>query len=187
MPKVIEKAEKLGYPIDAMAIGGGSAGHCLAMLYAYRDAKTSPVPVKMVFGAVGPSSFYPEDWKSYGLDRDDPKAKEAAAGLFSTMSGHKITPDMFGTPEYDEEMKDVSALLWVDDDTVPSLLCYGACDKVQPYTASIRLDKALTEHNIPHDYLVLKHSGHGLQNDTKEFHKYYELMDEYLAKYIPVE
>lgn len=55
MPVVIAESEKLGYHIDEMSIGGGSAGHCLAMLYAYRDAELSPVPVRMVFGAVGPS------------------------------------------------------------------------------------------------------------------------------------
>jgi len=69
MPVVIAEAEKLGYHIDEMAISGGSAGHSLAMLYAYRDADTSPVPVRMVFGAVRPSCFYPEDWNSYGLDK----------------------------------------------------------------------------------------------------------------------
>ena len=70
MPVVIAEAEKLGYHIDEMSIGGGSAGHCLAMLYAYRDAELSPVPVRMVFGTVGPSSFYPEDWGCYGLDKN---------------------------------------------------------------------------------------------------------------------
>ena len=60
MPKVVSEAAKLGYPIKDMAIAGGSSGHCLAMLYAYRDADTSPVPVKMVFGAVGLTSFYPK-------------------------------------------------------------------------------------------------------------------------------
>ncbi len=65
IPYVIAEAEKLGYPIQEMAVSGGSAGCCLALLYAYRDAEASPVPVKMVFGAAGPSSFYPEDWKWY--------------------------------------------------------------------------------------------------------------------------
>ena len=64
-----------------MAVSGGSAGGCLALLYAYRDAKDSPVPVKMVFEAVGPSSFYPEDWTNYGLDQN----KDAAAAMFSVM------------------------------------------------------------------------------------------------------
>ena len=186
MPVVVEEAKKLGYNVDEMTISGGSAGHCLAMLYAYRDADTSPVPVRMCFGAVGPSSFYPEDWGCYRFDQRTAETDEAAAGLFGIMAGKEITPDMFDTPAYDEAMKDISALLWVDDDTVPSLLCYGAHDRVQGFPASKRLDSALTEHNIPHDYIVLEHSGHGLQNDSKEFHTYYQKLEEYLDTYMPV-
>lgn len=158
MPVVIAESEKLGYHIDEMSIGGGSAGHCLAMLYAYRDAELSPVPVRMVFSAVGPSSFYPEDWGCYGLDKNTEESKEAAAGLFSVMAGKEIISDMFGTPEY----------------------------KVQSFEASVRLDQALTEHNVPHEYIVCEHSGHGLQNDNKEFLLYNQKMEEYLDKYMPV-
>lgn len=57
IPVVIEEAKKHGYNIDKLTMAGGSAGHCLAMIYAYRDAKDSPVPVVFTFGAVGPSSF----------------------------------------------------------------------------------------------------------------------------------
>lgn len=186
MPVVIAESEKLGYHIDEMSIGGGSAGHCLAMLYAYRDAELSPVPVRMVFGAVGPYSFYPEDWGCYGLDKNTEESKEAAAGLFSVMAGKEIISDMFGTPEYDEASKDISALLWIDENTVPSVLAYGKYDKVQSFEASVRLDQALTEHNVPHKYIVCEHSGHGLQNDNKEFLLYNQKMEEYLDKYMPV-
>ncbi len=58
MDAVVAEAAKLGYPVNEMAIGGGSAGGCLALLYAYRDTAESPVPVRFVFEAVGPSSFY---------------------------------------------------------------------------------------------------------------------------------
>lgn len=104
IPVVVEEAEKLGYHLDSMAVLGGSAGGTLAMLYAYRDAKESPLPVKMMFEAVGPSSFYPEDWSVYGLDQSE----EAAAGLFSIMAGTEITADMLGTEEYEETIKPIS-------------------------------------------------------------------------------
>lgn len=151
-----------------------------------QDAELSPVPVRMVFGAVGPSSFYPEDWGCYGLDKNTEESKEAAAGLFSVMAGKEIISDMFGTPEYDEAIKDISALLWIDENTVPSVLAYGKYDKVQSFEASVRLDQALTEHNVPHEYIVCEHSGHGLQNDNKEFLLYNQKMEEYLDKYMPV-
>ena len=41
-----------------MTLAGGSAGHALAMIYAYRDVAEAPVPVVFTFGAVGPASFY---------------------------------------------------------------------------------------------------------------------------------
>ena len=182
MPYVVAEAEKLGYHIDAMAISGGSAGGCLALLYAYRDAAASPVPIKMVFEAVGPSSFYPEDWKSYGLDQNMDAAKE----LFGTMAGKEIESE-FGTPSYDEEMKDISALLWVNPNTVPTLMAYGKHDKFQPYEGSQRLLKALEDNNIPHDYYLLEHSGHGLQNDNKVYVEYMRKILEYLNTYMPVE
>ena len=176
IPAVVQKAAELGRPVDRMAIAGGSAGHTLAMLYAYRDADTAPVPVKMVFGAVGPSSFYPEDWTSYGLDRSD----EAAAELFGVMSGRAITPEMVGTPAYDEAVRDISAFMWVDADSVPSLCAYGAHDKVCPFGTVRHLVKALEDNNVPHDYIEFPHSGHGLQNDNKQARLYYDKIVEYL-------
>lgn len=186
MPKVVEEAEKLGYTIDKMAISGGSAGGCLALLYAYRDANESPVPVTMVFEAVGPSSFYPEDWGNYGFDKDTAETREAAAGLFGVMAGKEIAVDMFGTNKYDEEMKDVSALLWVNKDTVPTVMAYGAHDVFQPYLGSVRLNEALEQNGVEHEYFVCEHSGHGLQNDNKVYAEYMEMVEEYLGKYMTV-
>ena len=57
---------------------------------------------------------------------------------------------------------------------------------VQSFEASVRLAQALTEHNVPHKYIICEHSGHGLQNDNKEFLLYNQKMEEYLDKYMPV-
>lgn len=75
----------------------------------------------MVFEAVGPSSFYPEDWDNYGFNKEDEKTRKAAAGLFSVMLGKEISVDMLGTKEYDEFTKDISALYWIDENTDPSV------------------------------------------------------------------
>ena len=79
VPKVVEAARAAGYPVDKMAVAGGSAGHCLAMIYAYRDGKDAPVPVVFTYGAVGPSCFYQEDWGIYGLDQNDATAYQRKA------------------------------------------------------------------------------------------------------------
>ena len=182
IPHVLAAAEERGYKIDRMAVAGGSAGHTLAMLYAYRDGPNSPVPVKLTFGAVGPSCFYPEDWGCFGLD----KSPEGAAALFGVMSGEAITPDMIGTPAYDEAVRNISAVAWIDENSPPTVCAYGAHDKVQAFPASKRLAAALEEHGVPHEYLVFPHSGHGLQNDNKLYALYMDKVTEYLDKYMGV-
>lgn len=183
IPAVIAEAEKFGYKIDKMAISGGSAGGTLALLYAYRDAADSPVPVKMVFEAVGPASFHHEDWKNYGLDQN----AEAAAGLFSVMSGNTITEEMITSNNYDEQVKGISAYMWVNENTVPTVCAYGAYDKVCPFDSSKHLVNALETYDVPHEYFELPHSGHALQNDNKLYGQYMDAVEEYLAKYMPVQ
>lgn len=183
IPAVVKEAEKLGYTLDSMAISGGSAGGTLAMLYAYRDADESPIPVKMLFQAVGPSSFYPEDWSLYGLDQ----SPEAAVDLFSIMAGAEIKVDMLGTDAYQEAIKPISAYRWVNEHTVPTVAAYGVYDKVCPFDTVKHLIHALEENNVPHEYIEFPHSGHALQNDTALYVKYMETVEEYLDTYLPVE
>lgn len=187
IPKVIEAAEKNGYYIDKLTMAGGSAGHALAMIYAYRDGKESPVPVVLTFGAVGPSCFYAEDWSNYGLDRDTDESRQAAAGLFGIMGGVELSADEIRDDSYVEKMKPISAAAWVSENPVPTVVAYGTYDKVQPFAASLRLKAALEENGADYKYFELPHSGHGLQNDNAEQKLWMEAVEEYLDKYMPVE
>ncbi len=187
IPRVIEEAKKYGYSINEMAIAGGSAGHTLAMIYAYRDADISPIPVKLLFGAVGPSSFYVEDWGIYGFDKNTDEARQGSAELFGVMGGIKLTSDMIKDGSYIDELKPISAVMWVNEDTVPSVVAYGKYDKGQPFKTSQRLLKAYKENNIDYQYFECSHSGHGLQNDNKIYKKYMETVEEYLEKYMPLD
>lgn len=187
IPKVIEEAEKYGYKIDGLAMSGGSAGGALAMIYAYRDAEESPVPVKLMFEMVGPSSYFAEDWGIYGLDQDTDESRKAAAGLFSVMGGVELTPEMIKDGSYQELMKPISAYTYINKNSVPSVLLYGTHDKVQPYKGVRHLEKALKDNGIDYKLFVAEHSGHGVQNDNKVMKEYMETVDEYLDKYMPVE
>lgn len=179
---VVDEAKKLGYTLDAMGISGGSAGGTLAMLYAYRDSDESPIPLKMMFQAVGPPSFYPQDWVVYGLDRN----AKAAAGLFSVMSGAKISEDMIGMKAYEDAIKPISAFKWIDKNSVPTVCAYGVYDKVCPFASVRHLVKALEDNKVKHEYIEFPHSGHGLQNDTMLYIRYMQKVEEYLDTYLPV-
>lgn len=192
MSYVIAEAEKLGCHIDGMAIGGGSAGHALAMIYAYRDADESPVPVKMTFGAVGPSCFYVEDWINTGANPNKPvkfdpnENYQGIADIFTAMSGNQITNEMFKTGEYKELMRNISAQMWINENSVPTVVAYGSWDKAQAFGASLKLKQALENNGIDYQYFEMRHSGHGLQNDNKMYAEYLRTLLEYLDVYMPV-
>ena len=182
IPKVIEAAEGFGYPIDRMTIAGGSAGHALAMIYAYRDAKEAPVPVVFCYGGVGPSCFYQEDWSVFGLDQND----EACANLFSVMAGVPITAEEIRDKSYLEKVKPISAAEWISDDAPPTVAAYGTHDRMQAFPASLRLKAALEKHHVDFRYYEMPHSGHGLQNDFDLYRQWMESIESYLDRYMPV-
>lgn len=183
IPIVVEEAKKLGYNLNEMAISGGSAGGTLAMLYAYRDAEESPIPIKIMFEMVGPSSFFVEDWDVYGLDKNN----AIAAGLFGVMLGDEIDIDVVGTNELQEIMKPISAYAWVNENSVPSVIAYGAYDKICPFKTARHLVNALEDNNVDYKYFEAPHSGHALQNDNKVYEEFMDTVVEYLDKYMPVE
>lgn len=182
VPKVIEAAETFGYHIDKLTMAGGSAGHALAMIYAYRDAEESPVPVVFTYGAVGPSSFYQEDWGIFGVDQND----EACANLFGVMAGVEISVEEIRDGSYLEKVKPIAASEWVNENSAPTVVAYGTHDRVQPFLASLRLKSALEENGVDFRYFEFLHSGHGLQNDDKISRQWMETVVEYLDKYMPV-
>ena len=182
IPIVVAEAAKAGYPVDRMTIAGGSAGHALAMIYAYRDGKEAPVPVVFTYGAVGPSCFYQEDWGIFGLDQND----AACAALFSLMAGVQITEEEIRDGYYLEKVKPIAAAEWVCNNPVPTVVAYGTHDRMQPFLASLRLRAALEANNVDYKYFELPHSGHGLQNDNALSRQWMEAVVEYLSRYMPL-
>lgn len=178
MPQVIEQAKKLGYPIDRMMIAGGSAGHSLAMIYAYRDGKTAPVPVKMVFGMVGGANFDAKNWYA-------PNATpEEQAVWVAMMTGTQLTAEQVKNGEHHAVLKPINAADWIDEHSPPSLSAHGKLDKLVPFNAVIPLHQALQKYNVPHTALVFEHSGHGLHRDKAMQEKLWAELDNYLKLYM---
>lgn len=180
IPQVIAEAKKLGYPVEEMVLSGGSAGGGLAALYAYRDGKDAPVPIRFVYALVAPTSFQPDGW--YELDKD----LERAAAFFTPLTGVELTKEMMENGVYQEISKTIEVYRWVDEDSPPSLIAFGKHDKVMPFATTPYLIKAFEENNVVNDVLVFEHSGHGLHRDSDKLRLLKEKLDEYFDKYMPL-
>lgn len=65
IPVVVSESDVRGYHIDKMTMAGGSAGHALAMIYAYSDGADAPVPVVFtLWKSLTQRSLHQRSWQS---------------------------------------------------------------------------------------------------------------------------
>ncbi|WP_211201793.1 alpha/beta hydrolase family protein [Paenibacillus peoriae] len=175
MQVVIDDCANRGYRITEAATTGGSAGGTLAMLMAYKEPETLPVPVKFVFEQTGPALFEPDFW---GQTEDDGRAM-----FVSMMTGYNFTAQDIGSNKYMQTIKEISPALLVNENTVPTILGYGPKDTVVPPSIKFKLLEALSIYNVEHTYIEFENSGHGLLNDIDKSEEFYKKTDAYIEKY----
>lgn len=184
IPRIKEEAAKLGYNLNSMAVAGGSAGGTLAMIFAYRDAETSPIPVKLIFQMVWPAGFEPSAWFGFNDFQNNEQAT-AAAGFVTVMSWKPTTIEMMRDGSYKENLKNISPYELVTENAPPTVVAYGRLDKVAPYAASEDyLIPALEKNNVIFENIVFENSGHALNRDTQQSQLLFQKIEEYLEKYL---
>jgi acetyl esterase/lipase len=173
--EVIKVSNDKGYNITEMATTGESAGGCLAMLLAFRYGDESPVPIRFVIEESGPASFEPELW----ANTDD----QIKINFINRMAGKSFELEDIGSEDYQNAINEISPVYYVNENTIPILLAYGPNDKIVPPKIKEPFLKALKDNNVPHDYLLFEHSGHGLLNDPDTLKEYHKKMNEYTERY----
>lgn len=170
-----EYCDSLGYSIDEMATTGVSAGGCLALLYAYRDAEESAIPVKFVFQQTGPTAFYGEHW---GAHSDSTKI-----ALASALLGMELSDSTIRNGEYISMIEDISPACNITPNSVPTLCAYGANDKIVPTNQKYILFDSLKTHGVPYVYVEFPNSGHALANDPDSMAAYVRHADIFCNRY----
>lgn len=170
------QCEDLGYSIHNMATTGGSAGGCLAMLYAYSHKHDSPIPVKCVFQQTGPVIFEPGEWGQEG--------SEAQAAFAAALTGKTITAAMIEDGSYRPYLDAISPARLVTPDSVPTLCAYGPNDHIVPATLKFNLFEAFDANGVTYEYIEFTHSNHGMYSDLDKQQEYIEKCLAYCQRYL---
>ena len=172
------KAAEEHHPIKAVALSGISAGGHLSMLYAYSRAETSPIPIAFVFQQVGPASFEKGVWTNH---------PEWDYGLAVGGSGVEMSKEDYESGKMADVVKSISPVLWIDENTVPTIAAYGGKDWLVPFTHAEKLREALETHHVPHVFIVYPNSGHFLCDDPDCAKQYRKAILEFCRKYFDSE
>lgn len=171
--KVMEMSGKHDWNINKLALYGESAGAHLSMLYAYSNHK-SALPVEFVVDAIGPIDFHISNW-NFESKYDSTYAILMVNGL----SHANYTIDNFATEEAENSINSISPLYYINANTVPTVMAYGALDDTQNPKNGDYLSEKFTEYGVKHDLIFFENSGHELAGDPDKLIEFQEKIVEY--------
>ena len=164
-----------GYMPNKLAIKGWSAGGHLALLYGYSRYQQSSIPIEFLVADVAPTDFLDtECFRLHGKHAD---------GLLSALSGQKIRfQDVLNQSSV---LRDMSPLYSVVSGVPPTLMRYGAQDKIIPVSQGTNLKAALDLAGVRNDLFIYPNSDHDLYNssDADISNSYKAVLQEYLNTY----
>lgn len=169
-----EKGIEKGININKVLLTGSSAGAHLSMFYAYSRADVSPIAPAAVVSDCGPTDLTDENFYINSTLGDE----EFVADLFSFCIGKDFSYSE--RAEYAEELKAVSPLYYVSENTVPTVINHGQKDTVVPYSNALSIVEKFEECGVTYDFNSYPNSGHGLDSDPDNK----KIADDLLYKYI---
>lgn len=160
-----ENARKYGIDKNKIgAIGFSAGGHLVTMAGVYGGTRNElakhgistaeslrPNFVMPIYPVVSMQDDIAHKWSRISLLGH--QFKNGAKGFsLANMWGHTYTKEM--KDEYSMELN-------IPSDMVPSYIVACRDDPVVKFENSVRLDRAMTEKNIPHEFAVYEKGGHG--------------------------
>ncbi len=174
---------KKGISIDKVLFHGASAGGHLSLLYAYSRNDEAPITPAAVVDFCGPVDLT-NPALIYGTDNAGNALGDeyVMCELLSKCCGSRFTPEQADSVK--DLLYDISPAKYVNESSVPTVICHGAKDSVVPYSDAITLDSLLTAAGVRHDFLTYENSNHGLESDPDKAEAAFKLFEEYAAEYL---
>ncbi len=175
------KGEEKGIKINKVLLTGSSAGAHLAMFYAYSRYDTAPITPAAVVSNCGPTDLTDENF----YINNDIGDEEAIADLLSLCIGKDFSYAERGA--YTEELKAVSPLFYVNENTVPTIINHGQIDTIVPYSNALSIVEKFEEYSVTYEFFIYPNSGHGLDGDPEISKASEDAMFDYIIKYLGTE
>ena len=176
--KVKSQAEEHNIELNSALLSGGSAGGHLSLLYAYACQNKSTIKPTCVVSLSGPTdlidpNFYNKNAANY----------QGQINMISKLTGKNITAENFAS-QYKDVLMALSPNYYVNESTVPTVICHGTADDLVPYSNAVSLDTLLTEKGVEHELVTFNDAGHGLEKDETAKARMDELFEEYVRRYL---
>ena len=168
-----------GVTLTKAALVGISAGAHLALLYAYTKIAEAPVRPVAVISSSAPTDF------------TDPEFIRSSDMVQSVITNIGLDPNLVASAmesglaeAFVPTLARISPAKQVTASSVPTLMAHGMQDTIVPYSNALRLDTALTNAGVKHDFVSFPNAGHALAGDAVNAARFQTLMTQYINTYL---
>ena len=185
LTRVKAVAEMNGVTLTRVLLTGVSAGAHLSLLYAYSRAQEAPIVPAAVVSYCGPTDLADPvfiEQNALGDANWMLTLANWAAGVSITVEEYYGRSGNYG--RWLEALRAVSPEYCVTPQSAPTVIAHGVVDEIVPYAGAVRLNAALTEAGVAHEFITFPHSGHGLDRDPDCLQRVNELFIEYAQRYL---
>lgn len=176
LAKIKAIGEENNMNINKVLLSGSSAGGHLSMLYAYARKDVSAITPVAVADYCGPTDMLDENFFNSELGEDN------ICMLMSWAIGKTVTKQNIN--DFEEELKAISPLYYVDKNTVPTIINHGKKDTIVPFSNAESLKTAFDENSVTYVFNPFPNSGHDLASDKECDAFATEKLTEYVFEYL---
>ena len=153
-------AEENGVTLSRTLLTGASAGGHLSLLYAYAMADEAPIRPVCVVDYCGPTLLTDEELLEGTPSRYPPM--EQWIELYSNLTGIPFCGE--NREAFLPVLLQYSPLHYVNERSVPTIICHGQRDDVVPFSNATALRDALEVNGVEYVFLPMPKAGHGLED-----------------------
>lgn len=178
LDKIKEFALTKGVNIEKVMLAGNSAGGHLSLLYAYKYANRASIKPVAVANYSGPTDLTDVN---YYINNEN---ASGYLDLFSRLCHTTFTFDNYLDDEMQQKLLEYSPVNYVNESTVPTLICHGDKDNVVPYSNGVILKEKLNMYGVKSDFVSYSNSGHSLSGDKKSTERAKDIFASYVNTYL---
>jgi len=171
----IAKAAEQGITLQKAAFTGASAGGHLAMMYAFKNQNTFPLPVAFCASQCGPSNF--TDLRFFEESTNTNDFYTVVSGLI----GKTLNKTTFN--DLQPELKTASPVTYINKNTPPTIVAQGQKDYLVRYSQATDVYDAFYKAGAKCDLILYPNSDHGLSSDPDCSDRYDKLFKDYELQY----
>ncbi len=179
-------AAERGVNVRKALLTGLSAGGHLSLIYAYSRHDEAPIIPAAVVAKSGPTDMVSDESVNKFLFGNELGTTEQVIDLFSKLCGVRTDYESYQSDEALEAYKSVSPVYFVNEKTVPTVICHAVHDAIVPFCNAETLNKVLEENSVEHDFIAYPTSGHVLEKDPDCTAEADRLTWKYINKYLSV-